>query len=230
MLVDATGRERRLVDALAGAGLPMASACPPPPGGARPQLSWFERPAGLPADAPQHQVDPGATLAALGRAVRLLHETPPPPADPTPAATAGVPALDAGALVARAAAEVAGGAVTGAHLADARAHLHPARVVEQLQALLPVLDARHARRPVRPGLTHGGARRAAIWLDGGRLSALVDVADAAVADPYRDLAAMTRDLAGALGPEALAPFLDAYGEPSPDVVRLEFHALLDELR
>ena len=56
------------------------------------------------------------------------------------------------------------------------------------------------------------------------------MAGIAVTDPYRDLATMTRDLAAALGPEALAPFFDAYGEPAPDVVRLEFHALLDELR
>ncbi|MFP5326279.1 MAG: phosphotransferase, partial [Acidimicrobiia bacterium] len=142
----------------------------------------------------------------------------------------GVRTMDDAALVARAAAAVAGGEVTGEHLAAARAHLHPGRVVEQLEALLPVLDARRARRSVGASLTHGGARLPAVWLDRGRLSALVDVADVAVADPYRDLAAMTRDLAAVLGPEALAPFFDAYGEPAPDVIRLEFHALLDELR
>lgn len=221
--VELRERELRGVALLAGA-LPMPVAVPAPVVAAETVAAdtrWFEAPAGFPAAAPQNHVDVLATLTGLGRALRRLHAVPVPD---------GLARLGAAQLVGRAAAAVRAGRVERANLDPSRAGMDPIRIVEQLEALLPLLERRAARRPVAPVLTHGAARLDTIWLDRGEPSAVLDVAGLALADPYRDLAVMTRDLAAALGPEALAPFFDAYGEPAPDVIRLEFHALLDELR
>lgn len=220
---DTDTRQRELLAVeLLGAHLPMpAGIAAPASGDELVGAHWFEAPPGYAAAAPQNHVDVLATLTGLGRALRRLHDVPPPGA---------LPRFDAAALVARAAAAVRAGRVDPANLDPSRATIDPARIVEQLESLLPMLDRRARTRPVAPALTHGAARLDTIWLDRGEPRGFLDVAGIAVTDPYRDLATMTRDLAAALGPEALAPFFDAYGEPAPDVVRLEFHALLDELR
>ena len=82
--------------------------------------------------------------------------------------------------------------------------------------------------PASPVVTHGAARLAAVRIEGGELR-WADVGACGVGDPYRDLATMAIDLTALISPEALGPFLDAYGVDQPDVVRLDWHVLVDQL-
>jgi len=50
-----------------------------------------------------------------------------------------------------------------------------------------------------------------------------------VGDPYRDLATMAVDLAATMAPEALGPFVHAYGLDHADLVRLDWHVVVDQL-
>ncbi len=50
-----------------------------------------------------------------------------------------------------------------------------------------------------------------------------------VGDAYRDLATMATSLVDVVGPEALGPFLDAYGIDHADVLRLDWHVMIDQL-
>ncbi|MBF6329585.1 phosphotransferase [Nocardia transvalensis] len=63
-------------------------------------------------------------------------------------------------------------------------------------------------------------------LDGG---IVIDVGRLGVADRYRDLALVHRDLLDDYGPDEVAAFFAAYGLADPDPVRLEYYRLLDEL-
>jgi hypothetical protein len=40
---------------------------------------------------------------------------------------------------------------------------------------------------------------------------------------------MALDLIDAVSPEAVGPFLDAYGVSQPDLLRLDWHVLVDQL-
>lgn len=210
-----------------GLGLLPCPDDPPLDPAARAQLSaalggdvttaWFEAPAGWPADAPENQVQGTTLLDGLGRALRTLHALTPPE---------HVHAVDTAALVRRAAERVDAGAVDPARFDRSRQGLDPRRLLQQLEQWQPLLLD---RRPVPPTLTHGALRLGAVWVERGRPTALLGAAGLAVSDPYRDLAAMARSLAALFGPEALPGFFAAYGLSDPDPIRLEFHALLDEL-
>jgi aminoglycoside phosphotransferase len=78
-------------------------------------------------------------------------------------------------------------------------------------------------------LVHGDARLATVRLLDGRVTGWTSLDRAGVGDPYRDLATMAADLAGRVGPEALGPFVDAYGLDHADVVRLDWHVMADQL-
>ena len=203
-----------------GLRLPGLYGCPPPgpvDSGDGGDPAWFLMPKGWPANAPENQVQAGVTVAGLGRALARLHAVQP---------TRQVVHLDAPGLVEAAGQRIEAGLVDAANFDRARRHLAPQVLLDQLWALVPLL---RRRRPVTATLTHGRAQPGALWLERGELTAVIGVAGLAVADPYRDLGAMARHLASSYGPEALPGFFAAYGLEQPDPIRVEFHALLDEL-
>ncbi len=187
---------------------------------------WFDAPPGCPADWAEIRVQPGAVVEALGHALARLHAL--------PAAGASAPSdltvLDPAELVGQAAERVRRGLVDPTNFEQARSSLAPGRLLDQADALLPLLSKRAERTPVRLVPTHGAARPGAFWLDQGQLRALLGVSGLALSDPYRDLAAASRWLVSNVSGEALPAFFSAYGLPDPDPIRLEFHVLLDELR
>lgn len=86
-----------------------------------------------------------------------------------------------------------------------------------------------ASTPPSPVALHGGARLDALMIDGGEVRGFTADTRAVAGDPYRDLATLAVDLAVLVSPEALGPFLDAYGARPPDIVRIDFHTLVDQL-
>lgn len=78
-------------------------------------------------------------------------------------------------------------------------------------------------------IVHGDAGFDRVWLDAGQVTGWTSVGRSGIGDPYRDLATMAVDLAQRVTPEALGPFIYAYGLDHPDVVRLDWHVLLDQL-
>ena len=98
---------------------------------------------------------------------------------------------------------------------------------------LPELLGRLQReRPAVEDLvvTHGDIALANVFTDGSRVSGIVSLGRLGVADRYRDLAICVRDLSEDAGPDAVRAFLTTYGLQRPDSHRLNYYALLDELR
>lgn len=107
----------------------------------------------------------------------------------------------------------------------------PAAMLDHVHRLAELVERRGSVAPV---VTLGTARLDSITVDvddAGRVDrcGLVSVAEVAVTDPYRDLAAAARSLAASYGPETLPRFFELVGVPEPDPIRLELHAALDEL-
>jgi aminoglycoside 3'-phosphotransferase I len=94
------------------------------------------------------------------------------------------------------------------------------QVWDALQALLP-LSCDNV-------LTHGDFSLDNILIDDGDVSGCIDVGLTAVADRYQDIGIMWSDL-GSYGADLQSRFLDRYGIGEPDMRRLRFHALLNEL-
>jgi aminoglycoside phosphotransferase len=83
--------------------------------------------------------------------------------------------------------------------------------------------------PVAPVVVHGEARLDVVRVDAGRIVGGDAVERSGLGDPYRDLATMATSLVDVVGPEALGPFLDAYGIEHADVLRLDWHVMIDQL-
>ena len=83
--------------------------------------------------------------------------------------------------------------------------------------------------PVAPVVVHAAARLDVVRVDAGRIVGWDAVERAGLGDPYRDLATMATSLVDVVGPEALGPFLDAYGIDHADVLRLDWHVMVDQL-
>jgi aminoglycoside phosphotransferase len=64
---------------------------------------------------------------------------------------------------------------------------------------------------------------------GDRVTGVVDLGRIGVSDRYRDVAIIVRSVGQNIGPEVTYVLLDAYGIPHPDLSRLEFYVLLDEM-
>jgi len=106
-----------------------------------------------------------------------------------------------------------------------------------------LLDLAERGRPDEPAgadlvAVVGSARLDTVLLDGDRITGWIVAQGGQEGSPemspvagdrYRDLATMAVDLAAQVSPEALGPFLDAYGLDHPDVVRLDWHVLVDQL-
>jgi aminoglycoside phosphotransferase len=165
-------------------------------------------------------------LVAAAVALRALHDTAfDPGADGADGRGGG---FDAGpdALVAEAWRRVADGRVDPARFDPAYRRYTPADLLALVERGHPGdLDA--AQRTV----VHGTARLDHLWFVGEAesVSGWSALQRAGVGDPYRDLATMAVDLAATVAPEALGPFVDAYGLEHADVVRLDWHVVLDQL-
>jgi len=97
------------------------------------------------------------------------------------------------------------------------------------QALFALLDPSHAAAHEDLVVVHGDYRLPNIALDRGTVVGYLDLARAGVADRYVDLAIAASDLAHHVSPHALGPFFDAYGIEFPDVAKVDFYVMLDEL-
>jgi aminoglycoside phosphotransferase len=151
-------------------------------------------------------------LQRMGRCLRALHGTD----------AVGCPwRQDVGDLVTAAAARVEAGQVDPARFDPPYRRYGPAQILALAERSVPA-------PPAVPVVVHGSARLSALRIEDGGLR-WADLDGSGVGDPYRDLATMAVDLAAAVGPEALAPFLDAYGVDHPDVIRLDWHVLADQL-
>ena len=105
----------------------------------------------------------------------------------------------------------------------------PERLLDHLVATVPPEPA--AEDLV---VTHGDPTQPNLLVDlghagGPAVVAMVDLGRLGVGDRYRDLAITVRSLLMNLGPEVVPPFLDAYGLPHPDLARLEWYALVDDM-
>ncbi|GLY13257.1 aminoglycoside 3'-phosphotransferase [Kineosporia rhizophila] len=96
----------------------------------------------------------------------------------------------------------------------------PEQVWQELTALLPL----EAGRVV----THGDLSLDNVLLSNGEVTGLLDVGRLGLADRYQDLGILSNALGG-FGADLRARFLQRYGETEPDLRRLSFHVLLDEL-
>jgi aminoglycoside phosphotransferase len=151
----------------------------------------------------------------VARALRDLHETPVAacPFDASPAA-----------LIADAADRIDRGVVTVEQFDPPYRRYAPAQLLELvIRSRPPELGPEHLV------LVQGDARLGTVRFVDGHLTGWAGLDRAGRGDPYRDLATMAIDLAGTVGPEALGPFIDAYGLEHPDVLRLDWHVMADQL-
>jgi aminoglycoside phosphotransferase len=95
--------------------------------------------------------------------------------------------------------------------------------------LLRIVAESQPTDPDAPVLVHGDVRLGSIRVDRGRIVAWTGLGSAGRGDAYRDLATLATSMVDEFGPESLGPFLDAYGIDHPDVLRLDWHVLLDQL-
>lgn len=134
---------------------------------------------------------------------------------------------DPALLRARAVARLAHGLVDAASLDRPYRSRSTNDLVALLDALDPAVVGAAAHEP--PVVLHGDYSLPNVLVEGGRVVGYLDVGRLGVGDRYLDLADAARSLVRNLGPEATAPFFEAYGLPSPSLVRLEHHVLLSQL-
>lgn len=127
------------------------------------------------------------------------------------------------ALVVRAEQRVAAGEVDESTFDDAYRRHSAARLLEFAQGSVPSTSVNT--------VIHGDAHLELLEIDPGAGSGRWRrTSEPAFGDPYRDLATISGDLAaGGAGPDVLGAFFAAYGIEHPDVLRLDFHVLVDQL-
>lgn len=169
---------------------------------------------GVDATAPELAVDVERLARLLGHALRHLHDALDPADCPFDGSTP--------VLVDHARGRVAHGLVDAGDFEPIHHGISP----EEL--LCHVID-RQPDPPGDPVVTHGDFCLPNVLFDGGRLSGFVDVGLVGVGDRYRDLGIGARSVARNLGGGAIGPFFDAYGIEWPDLARVDFFVMLDEL-
>ncbi len=170
-------------------------------------------PPGSPAIGAEHGGDAAALVTSLAEGLRRFHAIP-IDACPFP--------MGIDARLARAQQRVADGLVDGDQLGAAYRRHAPARLLDFLVEARPAGDEELV-------VVHGAPTLDNIFLEGGRVVGHVDLARSGVSDRYVDLAVTAADLARRVSPEALGPFFDAYGIDLPDLRKIDFYVLLDEL-
>lgn len=171
-------------------------------------------PAGSAATEMVHHVEVEALIRSFAEGLRRLHEL----------SIDGCP-FDQGTdqLLAEAAARVQAGLIEPDALSSAYRRFAPTRLYELLVESRPT-------GPEDLVVAHGAYGLHALHLDHGVVTGYVDVGRAGVADRYVDLAVAARELAHTISPEALGPFFVEYGIDYPDLRKIDFYVLLDELR
>ena len=170
--------------------------------------------AGMDATAPELGVDVEHLARLLGQALRRLHDSLDPAECPFDGSTP--------VLVAHARDRVERGLVDPADFDP----IHHGLSADEL--LGHVVD-RQPDLPVDPVVTHGDFCLPNVVFEGGQLSGFLDVGLLGVGDRYRDLGIGARSVAVNLGGGAVGPFFDAYGIEWPDLARVDFFVMLDEL-
>jgi len=173
---------------------------------------------GVPAHDPRFRMTSVERLLdRLGEGLRHLHDTLPVAECPFDAR------LDT--LLSLSAERVAAGLVDTADLEPAYRGSSPAELLDHL----------HRSRPDEPPedlvVAHGDPCLPNLLVDpvSAELVSVVDVGRLGVSDRYRDLGIIARSLVSNVGPEVASRFFDAYGVARPDLLRLEYYVLLDEL-
>jgi len=168
------------------------------------------------ATDPEYRYDPERTVGLLAGALARLHDLAVP-------AGAG-PVLAPARLVARARAAVAAG-LTVDGMSAAYSHMDPSRLVEVLA------DGEAAMADLwMPALTHGSPTLQRLQCVDGAAQGFDRWGDAAVSDPYRDLAVAAQDVAATLGPMLVPVLFERYGDArpgygAPDPVRVDWYVL-----
>jgi aminoglycoside phosphotransferase len=170
--------------------------------------------AGSDATHPEHQGDLDRLIRTLAVGLRRIHDTAPVESCPFVAST--------DALLDLAERRVRAGLVDHTDFDAIYQGLTPRQLFHNLVSLRP--DAPHD-----PVVTHGDYCVPNVILDRGTVSGYVDLGRAGAGDRYRDLAVAARSIAHNFGGHAVGPFFDAYGIDWPDVRRVEFFVMLDEL-
>jgi aminoglycoside phosphotransferase len=199
---------------LAGAALALpavvASATDPETGDH--YLALTEVP-GLHAGRAETRGDAESLIGALAAGLRALHELP---------ATTGPAVTTVDDLLARAGARVEEDLVDPRRFEPLHARYTPGQLHQHLITLRPP-------GPEDPVVVHGDPRLDNTLVRDGRVSGYVGLSRSGVADRYLDLAIVARELAKYVSPHALGPFFAAYGIDAPDVRKVDFYLLLDEL-
>jgi aminoglycoside phosphotransferase len=173
---------------------------------------------GVPATSAEYLVQVEGTVRSFAAMLGRLHAT--PLSDVERSLVRRAPDL------ARAASSIlSDGERANVVRSQAYRHVSDDRLVEVLIAGAPGCDDR-ADAPV---LTHGAPTLARLRCDQGSAVGLIGWSGAAVADRYRDLAVAARSVSTVLTPHLLPVFFEHYGEITPDPIRLDWYALLDEL-
>jgi kanamycin kinase/aminoglycoside 3'-phosphotransferase-2 len=169
--------------------------------------------AGAPATAPEHRGDAELLVATVARALRRLHDL---PIDDCP-----FDSRLAGQL-ATAERRVELGLVDQSDFEEPYRPYSPARLFELLVDSMPAHDEDLV-------VVHGDCTLDNLILDGGEVTGFVDVGRSGVGDRYLDLAVIARELAHHVSPASLGPFFDLYGLDRPELRKVDFYVLLDEI-
>lgn len=173
---------------------------------------------GIPAHDPRFRMGSvEAWLAALGRSLRRFHDELPVQACPFDARV--------DILLASVRRRVAAGGVDPSTLGSTYQRYSAEQLLEHLLAMRPPepaddLVVAHGD-PCLPNFLMSPA--------GDAVTGVVDVGRLGVSDRYRDIAIIVRSLSQNVGPDVAYVLLDAYGIAQPDLMRLEFYVLLDEM-
>lgn len=169
---------------------------------------------GTDASVPDVASDPERLARLLGETLRTFHDALDAAACPFDART--------GNLVAHARRRVAAGRVDPATFEP----------IHQGTSAAELLGHVEARRPADPEdlvVTHGDFCLPNVLVANGQVTGIVDVGLLGVGDRYRDLGIGARSVARNIGAAAVGPFIDAYGIAWPDLARIDFFVMLDEL-